>query len=115
MTCRGYTVHSDKPFTETLHNELVVLIKSRHIAPTFRPVKHQLKSWDVGTSDRNRQDIASASLDRMAADGILKLNPKQGGLKTAKYVLSDKYSENILGSADDQLPMDLGGGGLSNV
>lgn len=87
------TVHGDdgvKEFTDDLYQKLKRMVEAGEVAPTYRPVKEVLKSWNVGTSDRHRQDIAGQALDRMAAEGALKPNPENNGstIKKAKYILA---------------------------
>ena len=87
------TVHGDdgvKEFTDDLYQKLKRMVEAGEVAPTYRPVKEVLKGWNVGTSDRHRQDIAGQALDRMAADGALKPNPENNGstIKKAKYILA---------------------------
>jgi hypothetical protein len=87
------TVHAEgqgKPFTESRYDELKAMIVSREIEPTFRPVKTVLSGWQVGASDRNRQVIAAAALDRMHRENVLILNPANdgSGIQKAKYILA---------------------------
>jgi hypothetical protein len=87
------TVHAEgqgKPFTESRYEELKAMIVSREIEPTFRPVKTVLSGWEVGASDRNRQVIAAAALDRMHRENVLILNPANdgSGIQKAKYILA---------------------------
>jgi hypothetical protein len=88
------TVHAEegqgKPFTDDLYHTLKAMIQSREVEPTFRPVKAVLRGWQVGASDRNRQIIAAAALDRMHRENILTLNPANDGtgIKKAKYILA---------------------------
>lgn len=87
------TVHGDdgvKEFTDDLYQKLKRMVEAGEVAPTYRPVKEVLKGWNVGTSDRHRQDIAGQALDRMAGEGALKPNPENNGstIKKAKYILA---------------------------
>lgn len=77
-------------FTDDLYEQLKKLVKSGQVKPTFRPVKSKLSKWGVGSNDGNRQQIANDALDKMFADGILKLNPDNdsSGIKKAKYILA---------------------------
>ena len=87
------TVHGDdgvKEFTDDLYQKLKRMVETGEVVPTYRPVKEVLKGWNVGTSDRHRQDIAGQALDRMAGEGALKPNPENNGstIKKAKYILA---------------------------
>lgn len=87
------TVHvgaQGKPFTESRYEELKAMVMKHEIEPTFRPVKAVLSGWQIGVSDRNRQVIAAAALDRMHRDKVLMLNPANdgSGIQKAKYILA---------------------------
>ena len=87
------TVHGKegvKEFTDDLYQKLKRMVRAGQVDPTYRPVKTVLKGWDVGTSDRHRQDIAGEALDRMAGEGVLKPNPANdgSGIQKAKYILA---------------------------
>ena len=87
------TVHAEeggKPFTESHYDQLKKMVVNREIEPTFRPIKAVLRGWEVGTSERNRQVIATTALDRMHRENILVLNPANdgSGIKKAKYILA---------------------------
>ncbi len=87
------TVHAEeggKPFTESHYDQLKKMVVNREIEPTFRPIKTVLRGWEVGTSERNRQVIATTALDRMHRENILVLNPANdgSGIKKAKYILA---------------------------
>jgi hypothetical protein len=88
--CTVHGAEGVKEFTDDLYQQLKRMIHAGQVAPTYRPVKEVLKGWNVGTSDRHRQDIAGQALDRMAREGMLKLNPANDGstIKKAKYVLA---------------------------
>jgi hypothetical protein len=89
-TCTVHAEGQGKPFTDDLYEKLKNMIIAREVVPTFRPVKHVLRGWEVGTSDRNRQEIASSALDRMYSENVLKMNPANDGttIKKAKYILA---------------------------
>ncbi len=76
--------------TEARYAELVQRVLAGEVKPTFRPVKEVLRGWGIGKRDSHRQEIASELLDRMYADGVLKLNPANDGtgIRKAKYVLA---------------------------
>lgn len=88
--CTVHAAEGVKEFTDDLYEKLKRMIGAGQVAPTYRPVKDVLKGWNVGTSDKHRQDIAGQAFDRMAREGMLRLNPANDGstIKKAKYVLA---------------------------
>lgn len=93
------TVHVDTHSTDTQdsdhYTQLKQLIQQGKLEPKVRPIKAILKEWDTGSSDANRQRLASEWLDRLFSEGILRLNPENdgNGIKKAKYILNQYSSK----------------------
>jgi hypothetical protein len=76
--------------SSSLYEELKTRVITREITPTFRPVIKWLSDKQVGKNTQQRQQIATAALDRMHGENVLTLNPANDGttIKKAKYILA---------------------------
>ncbi|QTR47754.1 hypothetical protein J9253_07500 [Thiothrix litoralis] len=81
---------SGEEFTEDTYQRLLIMVKAGEISPTFVPVKKMLRTWDVGSSDKARQDWTALAFERMRGEGILIMNPANDGtgIQKAKYILA---------------------------
>ena len=82
------SIHDDEAASQDDYERLKQLIIERELSVTYRPIKAWMKSQNIGTSDKNRQNLTVEYLDKMFSEGVLVLNPANDGkgINKAKYI-----------------------------
>ncbi|MGB1012391.1 MAG: hypothetical protein ACPGVP_21935 [Thiolinea sp.] len=100
-------------YFKLIYAEIFKLVVSREIKPTVRPVtgavttmvrdkSHLLGIQSVILTKPIRQMIAQLILEKMENKGVVYRNP-EGGVGKPKYLLSEKYRKQIVGTEEEQL------------